>query len=175
MEDKSKITFVEKPLKLRDVVNRARLDLWTAQHVLKHAGLPGMPDAGSQGKHRVFSLDQAMRFALATQLVMGGVPVKFTAGVVDYCERHVKSQTTGWKKGKPLYESPENDWNLEIWDCRYVEVQRRKEAGMIDDDSFFLFAEGRMVDMFRDVDSPISMHAVHLSKLERELRRQDRA
>jgi hypothetical protein len=160
-------------LKFSEIVVQARLGKWTAQHVLKNATLPHMPMAGSQGLHREFTLPQAMRFALATQLVMGGVPVKFAGRVVDFCERRVMKQTIGWKKGKPLYESPGNPWLLEIYDRLYIEVIRKKEAGMIDENSFFDFSKNKMVDMFADMNlPPFSEHTVHLSKIEEALRQQ---
>ena len=168
MPSKSKITSMPDSLKFSDIVEHARLEKWTAQHVLKHAGLPHLPRAGSQGVHREFSLPQATRFALATQLVMGGVPVKFTARVVSFCEKQVMARMGASLANKTLYESPNNFWLLEIYDNRFVEVVREKD-GNINENAIYCLRDNKMVDMLPDVPVPFSTHTIHLSKIERRL------
>ncbi len=88
-------------LKLSDIVSIARLNLWTAQHILKHAEyLQGMPESGSQGLHRRFTLDQATRLSICTLLVMWGIPLKQAGAAVDFCEKEVR--TNPKSVAKPL-------------------------------------------------------------------------
>lgn len=170
--NKSKNTFLVVALKLSNIVEYGRLNLYTAQHVLKHGGLPGIPDAGRQGVHREFSLDQAVRFALATKLVMAGVPVKYVARVVGFCEKHVRAYSTDWKVGPRLYKSTASDpWRLQMRDEHLVQVSRRKDHQHFPYERYYAFAKDEVVscqETPKDV-YPISEHWINVTLLEQEL------
>lgn len=72
-------------LKLADILSRARLDESTAKYVLRNDYLADMPRAGKQGRHREFTLDQAIRLSICTELVGWGVPLVNAAKALDYC------------------------------------------------------------------------------------------
>ena len=124
-------------LKFRDVIQRGRLDPDRAQYVLKHFPL-AMPEAGSQGRHRVFTVPQAVQLAIATHLVGGGIPVKLVGPMVSYCERTVRKARTSQKARTRessailLYDARDGEhWFLEIRDGRWAlcwqQVQEKQE------------------------------------------------
>ena len=125
-------------LKFRDVIQRGRLDADRTQYALKHLPL-AMPEAGSQGRHRVFTVRQAVQLAIATNLVGGGIPVKLVGPVVSYCERTVRKARTSQKartkasSAMLLYDARDGEhWFLEIRDGRWAlcwqQVKEKQEV-----------------------------------------------
>ena len=126
-------------LKFRDVIHRGRLDPDRVQYVLKHLSL-AMPEAGSQGRHRVFTVRQAVQLVIATHLAGGGIPVKFVGPLVSYCERTVRKARTSQKartkasSAMLFYHARDGEhWFLEIRDGRWAlcwqQVQEKQEKG----------------------------------------------
>jgi len=105
-------------LKFRDVVVRGGLDAQTAQYVLKQPKLlPGMPKAGSQGRHRVFDPHQAVMLALSTHLVAAGIPLGVGVRVVRHC---LDTITHAMPPAVAAPGALEENWVLEILDGRYA-------------------------------------------------------
>ena len=124
-------------LKFRDVIHRGRLDPDRVQYVLKNLPL-AMPEAGSQGRHRVFTVRQAVQLVIATHLAGGGIPVKFVGPLVSYCERTVRKAGTSQKartkasSAMLFYHARDGEhWFLEIRDGRWAlcwqQVQEKQE------------------------------------------------
>jgi len=115
-------------LKLNQIVLTSKLDLSTVQYVLKHPELlSGMPDAGSQGVHRRFTLPQALRLALCCQLVMSGIPLKHAGPAIDFWHKQVREQRKkieGHHLGKftGLYEHAIDIFDRELLTIRYAAV-----------------------------------------------------
>jgi len=84
-------------LKLSDIVERVELNPNSLAHILSQDVLPGMPEAGSQGVHRLFTVDQAYRLALCGLLVSAGLSLKNAVTVTRQC--------TKWLKGIGLNSS----------------------------------------------------------------------
>ncbi len=114
-------------LKFSEIVARARLDSQTAQYVLKHPlDLTGMPEAGSQGRHRVFSLPQAVRLALCTQLVKAGIALRVAGKVVDCCEKETVEKRGSRKRGLRRYQTRRGyEWVLWILDGEFMRCDHR--------------------------------------------------
>lgn len=92
--------------KFSEVVTRAGLSPFTSQYVLKHPdSLPNMPKGGKQGVHRVFSVEQAFRFALCTLLVQSGVPLKRAGEAVRHCLDTARRHLNNWRKGLVPFEA----------------------------------------------------------------------
>jgi len=115
---------METELKLRRIVEVAKLDAHTAQYVLKHPEyLDGMPVAGTQGAHRLFTPPQAVRLAICTHLVMCGVVLAQAGPVVDWVEKRVRMLSQLSRKDDRLYRGDaKGDWLLEIVDSSWVTV-----------------------------------------------------
>jgi hypothetical protein len=167
-------------LKFSEILHRANLNTYTAQHVLKVAGpVLGLPAGGVQGSHRRFTLGQAVHFALATKLTMAGVNVRHLAAIVALCERRV------WRPGKrpptdrPLYQQdPKRPWQLVIVEDDLVQLRREQSARNYDHDApeehYSLAARKTIAehesDRFIAVGGrPISVHTIDISWLERRL------
>lgn len=109
-------------LKLKLIVEVAKLDLWTTQYVLKKSTLiGGLPEGGSQGKHRLFTIEQAVRLAVHTHLVMGGVILEPAVEAVKYCNQIVKQFTANRAVSYQLV-NPEHRWLISVVDSRYVNI-----------------------------------------------------
>lgn len=125
-------------LRFRGVIQRGRLDPDRAQYVLKHLPL-AMPKAGSQGRHRVFTIRQAVRLAIATHLVGGGVPVKMVGRLVLFCERIVRERTRHKAKTKTsrefsLYDAPDGEhWFVEVRDGRRASCRQQVQVKQHED------------------------------------------
>lgn len=122
--DKSINTFMD-TFKFSEVVTRAGLSPFTAQYVLKHPdSLPNMPEGGKQGVHRVFSVEQAFRFALCTLLVQSGVPLKHAGEAVRHCLDTARRHLNVWKKGFVPFESINGaSWAVLVAGGSSVQVQ----------------------------------------------------
>ena len=132
--------------KFSDIVRRAKLDRSTAAYVLKHPeNLPGMPEAGSQGLHREFSVRQAVRFAICTHLVMAGVPLKLAGNAALLCDKRRKELGSGRsvrrshsrrrpppsKAERESYQREPNEdpWVLRLEDGHWMRVWREDYRG----------------------------------------------
>ncbi len=113
-----------KRLKFSKVVKRARLDVSTAQYALKHPEyLKGMPKAGSQGSHREFSLQQAVRLAICTHMTMAGVPLKHAGKIVDFCEHQIRCDQPELFGRRVTYRRIDfSEWAVEVLDATMVRV-----------------------------------------------------
>jgi hypothetical protein len=123
--DKDKNAFMNEALKYSDVIERVGLHDRTAKYVLAQEGLlTGMPEAAGQGKHREFTVQQAMRLSICTTLVMVGIPLRAAARVASFCEQQVRSQTPKLFRRPVTYgrESFSEPWELEVIGARYVRV-----------------------------------------------------
>ena len=112
-------------IKLNDIIKKNRLKLSTAQYVLKNPELlPGLPATGSQGRHREFSIQQALRLGTCCHLVMLGLPLRRAAKVLKFIEHQIRT-TQPKNFGRRLtymrgdFTEP---WTVELFDCRFVRV-----------------------------------------------------
>lgn len=160
-------------LKLNDIVQRGRLKLSTVQYSLKHPELlPGLPESGAKGRHRVFSVQQAMRLATCTHLVMAGVPLATAGQVVLECERSARSlQRTDRKKPlsycEPLGRDP---WFLRVFDSQYFQVWQRGRSSRFRDVLHFWNVQTEEWELHTD-DLPTVRYELDLTALELRLRR----
>jgi hypothetical protein len=157
---------MDQELKLQDVASRARLSLRTARYVLSHSGLPGLPDGGGRGCHRVFDIDQAMRLALATQLLMTGVRLDAAAEATQLIERTVQARTRSDRLKESLYGSSVADpWQAYILDARYVRVWRNRGHDLFDNDEFYSIAQAKRVSLV-EINTPITEAQINLTLME---------
>ena len=114
-------------LKLRDVVGRGLLDYDKAAYCLKHPQhLTGMPRAGSQGHHRVFSPEQALRLAVFSHVFARGHSMQEAAFVVACCRKQLLKIKERVKHGGRRRPGDKNeDQMLWIVDEKFVGVDRR--------------------------------------------------
>lgn len=162
-------------LKFAEVVERAGVDAQTAQYALKHpAHLPGMPEAGSQGCHRTFTLRQAMQLAICTLLMKAGVPLRDAGALVRHCEEQAARSARG-QKGL-VYEAKQDQfWHLDILDARYAICWQGPRvgphellAGILEQKPL----KGRtFVDLQTNgtcthVPTPVMHHRIHLTEVE---------
>jgi hypothetical protein len=167
-------------LKFSEIVRRASLNTYTSQHVLKRVGEAlGLPIAGRQGEHREFSLYQAVRFAVAVKLSMGGVNVRHLPALLELCERRVWSGRKSPPPDLPLYQQdPKRPWCLEIIEDDLVQVQRSQGPRHLDHHdpaAHYSLAAGKIMSdfdhpaMIRQGGRAISTHRIDLTWLERQL------
>ncbi|KKN17462.1 hypothetical protein LCGC14_0965700 [marine sediment metagenome] len=114
-------------MKLRDVVERGLLHYDTAAYCLKHPQyLTGMPRAGSQGHHRVFSPEQAFTLAVFTHVFTRGHSMQEAAFVIAYCRKQLRKTDEHSKRdGRCHREDMNEDRMLWIVDEKFVGVDRR--------------------------------------------------
>ncbi len=82
----------------------------------------GLPEAGSQGKHRQFSVTQAVRLAIHTQLVMSGMILDVAVKAMKYCDGIVKSFTKPQQQISYILDNPQYKWLVTIQESRYVNL-----------------------------------------------------
>ncbi len=159
-------------MKLSDIVGRGRLKLSTVQYALKHPDLlPDMPEAGSQGRHRTFTVQQAMRLAICTRLVMAGVPLADAAQVVQISERRART-LLGIGIKQPLLLSSQGDrkspWMLRAYDGQYFQVwQFGRSHRHVDSLSFWNLESGEWEPY---TEEPLfDRYELNLSNLENQL------
>jgi hypothetical protein len=168
-------------LKFSEVLRRANLNAATAQYVIRSAGADlRLPRGGGQGAHRLFTLGQSVRFALATKLAMAGVGATHLAAVAALCEHRV------WGRGKqqppddrPLYqEDPKRPWQLVIVEDDLVQLRRDQTKKQLDHHAAeqHYSLEARKVIAEHESDRfvavrgrPISVHVIDVTWLERQL------
>jgi DNA-binding transcriptional MerR regulator len=112
-------------LKLHDIIANARLTLSTVQYVLKNPeDFPGMPDAGSQGVHRLFTFEQAVRLTICTLLIMGGIPLKQAAAALDFYEKETRKIKTSMANDPRFKEGLATSlfWWIEITDREFLTI-----------------------------------------------------
>lgn len=116
-------------LKLSEIQNRARLNPSTVKYVLQNPEIvAGMPEAGSQGVHRRFTVAQAERLAVVTRLVMVGVPLRDAATTIRFIEKRIANVEREFREenehaGKFVESTP---WKLLIIDGDYLRLVRGK-------------------------------------------------
>jgi hypothetical protein len=167
-------------LGFNEIVRRASLNPYTAQHVLKHGGRGlGLPASGSQGVRRVFNLRQAVRFALATKLTMAGVNVRQVGAVVQLCEQRIGPTTRSRQPERPLYQAESGyPWHLVIIEDDLVKLCKTQDArhlDLADPASFYSLSAKKVMNDFdhpvllRQSMGAISTHRINLTLLERML------
>ena len=167
-------------LRFSDIVRRASLHLYTAQHVLKKADPAlGLPTAGSQGAHRAFTLPQAVRFAVAVKLVMGGVNIRHVLPIIQMCEARVRRVGVKGEGDNPRYqEDPKRPWSIQIVEDDLVQVSRpqsRTKADLVDPDAYYAISLRKLISVdkhpaiLRQGGEAISTHRMNITLLERLL------
>jgi len=133
-------------LKFNDIVTRAELNGSTAAYALKHPEhLAGMPEAGSQGRHREFSVRQAVRLSICVHLVMAGVSLTLAGKAAALCDKRRKELGSGrpvrrgasrraptpTKEERESYlrEPNEDPWILRLQDGHWMRVWRDDYRG----------------------------------------------
>lgn len=179
-------------LKFGQIIDLAKLDRWTAEYVLKHAAeLKNMPEAGSQGKHRHFTLWQAVRFAVHTHLVMCGVPLRWAVTVVNWSEKRIAKLSRPQQR-RPITYVPSGanqGWILEVVDARFARIWsqglqlvairetdppgrrgRKNAEALMDEHAIFLDTEtGNEVRNPDDAACPLTDLKLDCTMLERRL------
>lgn len=160
-------------LKFGEVVERGRLNVHSAQHVLKHADRElGLPESGSQGVHRRFTLQQATRLAMAAKLIGGWVRLDGAARTVLYCEQRVRNLSRAKPNDERLYKrTPSDPWRLHVLDERYAQawcygIWRRRTP--VDWADWFVIVNGGRADELK-CPKPITRFEVNLTLLESAL------
>jgi hypothetical protein len=165
------LLMVSIALKLNEIVSRGRLKLSTVQYALKHPDLlPDMPEAGSQGRHRMFTVQQAMRLAICTRLVMAGVPLADAALVVQISERRARTLLgIGIKQPLRYGDQPgKHPWTLRVFDGQHFQVwQQGRTHRLIDSLEFWNLSSG---EWRLYTEEPLfDRYELNLSNLERQL------
>ena len=161
-------------LRLNDVVANARLDLWTCKYVLKHPEvLRGMPQAGSQGRHRIFTLDQATRLAFCTLIVSAGFPLKIAGTVVRHSEKLATDIGGAWQPGTARYGGRSSiyaPFRLRIINSKFLKLVRDKIERPKADDGWLLIGT-RFLVQDEEIDGPLTTYELSLTMLEALLQR----
>lgn len=159
-------------LKLNDIVSRGRLKLSTVQYALKNPDLlPDMPEAGSQGRHRTFTVQQAMRLATCVRLVMAGVPLAGAAQVVQVGERRTRTLLGIGSKQPLLFGSQgdnKNPWMLRAFDGQYFQIWQSGRKHRLVDSLNFWNSESGDWEMYTE-EPLFDRYELNLTNLERQL------
>ena len=156
-------------LKIADIVERTSIDRWTAQYVLKHPdALPGMPKAGSQGVHRVFSIEQALRLAICTELVKGGLALEAAGKAVVNCEKRFRDWGKGENRKKQMFKgSINNPWIIEVLDHEYVLLRKSGKLKRSDYhltiDIYYSVSKGRWASEDPDIREAKTRYEVNVT------------
>lgn len=161
---------VSETIKFTDVIKRAQIDRSSAQHALKHPEhLLGMPEAGTQGVHRMFSLEQAMALAICVHMLKIGVPLARAGQIVEFCRKRIKRfAAPADRKSRPYRSEILDPWKLTVLDQRYVRLWREqlaRESDRNDKDEFVNIVTGE-VDVVLDGSIETTLN---LTKLESHL------
>lgn len=106
-------------LKLDDIVRYGKVDRSTARYVLQFPGiLPGMPATGSSGKHRTFTIRQALNLAICAHLQMAGVPLREAAAALQWIQKQLVARGLG-DQGLPPHDG-KTSWILTIEDHDFL-------------------------------------------------------
>lgn len=137
----------------KTIVARAQLDPRTTRYVLDGSTDLAIPRAAGQGRPRAFTLDEAVRLATCTRLVMFGVPLDVAEDVVAWCEREVRPRTRDHKTLRFLYDSHVmRPWTLTLINGRYLRMDRQprrdeRESWVTEDDVCYDAIEERKVHL----------------------------
>lgn len=161
-------------LKLGDIVERARLNRHTAQHVLKYGDADlGLPKGEDRGIHRTFSLKQARRLAIASKLVAGWVKLDGAVRAVRYCEDRVREFIPRDGVADELFVRPVTDpWYLHVYDERFAKLWCKgvwQKAKPLTADVWLDIESGRRV-WGETLEDPVGWYVLDLTLLERRLR-----
>lgn len=169
---RSKTAFDVSDLKFGDVVVRARLSKSTAQYVLKSGLL--IPRTGEKGRHHVFAVDQAVQLALATRLVMSGIPVATAVAIVNFCDCRLSRfrGPVALKRGPRFSAERSKPWKLEVLDDELVRLFRRGLEEMWNDSEAYYSVTKRELVEAEEFPDPIARHEINLTLLEHELGRE---
>lgn len=150
-------------LKLKSIIERGRLSPWTAAYVLKNPErLKGMPPGGKQGVHRVFTLEQAFRFAFCTQLVQCGVLLRNAVDVVQHCLKAARAHT-GRRNDLPFEAGKSGDgWFLSIFDHAFAHLEFERKPVPASGPPWFEIESKTMVELAR---REITLTAIDLTNL----------
>jgi hypothetical protein len=155
-------------LKYREIEKAARLNPSTAQYVVKSGLVPGMPQGGGKGVHRVFTIEQAVRFALVTRLVMAGIPLAKAVQLAEYVERKARGWTRG-SQGPRLYSCQR--WMFRIDDEEVLYFWPDQLSTLIA--PCYSISSGKEIESEYDLeDAPLpalSMCSLDLARLEKQI------
>jgi len=160
-------------LKFGEIVKRARLDADRTHYILKR--LAGMPKAGSQGVHRIFTLRQALRLAICTHLISAGATLSRANSLVAYCEkraREVDSQHEISQKGFQYLAPGGLHWFLDILDGRFAKCWRSPLSDMSGQPIRIEFATREFYfdiendNIVNQIEDPIMVQRIDLTSLE---------
>ncbi len=149
-------------MKLEYVVRHARLNPATAHYVGNSGALRDMP-TGARGRPRVFSFGQAFKFAVATRLVMTGVPLRRAVSVVEFCFQELGEEPLTWEAWRKKWAGPGRLLQLHIsddetahliWFAWYDKVR----------EACFSISRGERVEIMSDPE-PLSHNVIHLTRL----------
>jgi hypothetical protein len=157
---------VDARLKLDEVVKYGRLDRSTVRYVLQSSHhLSGMPKAGSPGRHRQFTVDQAVKLALCAHLQCAGVPLKHAGEIWKYLQRELKKETFAREFPPERSLAP---WILTIWDGVYLKLDCGGEKRIPARNGRFHISSKSIAQVVR---KPLATYSLNLSRLRHELSR----
>ncbi len=152
---------MEPALKFDTVVRCGRLTVSTARYVLQsREHLPGMPEAGSPGRHRRFTMEQAIRLCVCAHLQSAGVPMQQAGSAVVYlAERLEKSEKLF--ANAPIAAKTE-PWIIRLWDSARIRLDGGNAFAIPSKTTWYRLADGAIE---RAVPRPVLSCELNISRI----------
>ncbi len=153
---------MEPALKFDTVVRSGRLNLSTARYVLQSPEhLPGMPEAGTPGRHRRFTIEQAIRLCVCAHLQGAGVPMQQAGTAVIYLAQRLKSAHK-LSFGDAPVKTMTDPWMLRLWDGTRIKFDGGSAFSLPSKTTWYRLADGAIE---RAVPRPIISCELNISRL----------
>lgn len=158
----AKICVMDTGLKFDTVVRSGRLNVSTARYVLQSPEfLPGMPGAGSPGRHRRFTIEQAIRLCVCAHLQGAGVPMQQAGAAVVYLAQRLEA---GHKLtfGTAPIKKTTDPWMLRLWDSTRIRFDAGNSFSIPSKAAWYRLADGSIE---RAVPRPVLSCELNISRI----------
>jgi hypothetical protein len=133
-------------LLVNQVIKRGLLDPRTTRYVLERHRHLNIPASTGRGQHRKFNVDEAIRLAVCTQLVMLGFPLEKAETMTMWCQDYWRAIAHD-SKGQRLFQSFKGGpWTLTIMNGTHVRLRRQhpqENEINFNDDEFIRIADNK--------------------------------
>jgi len=123
-------------LLVHQIVRAVNLHHRTAKYVLQRADALNIRPSTGRGEHRRFTLEESVRLALCTRLVMVGIPLARAIETTQWCEKTAKGFNRT-EKDVPYSTDLRDPWVIRILDGDYVNLCRKRDFRRRDAWEFF--------------------------------------